>query len=392
MLPTDFFNVARHLTPQARATAAAVRGFVDARVLPSIAEHWERGTFPRDIVPELAALGLLGGALQGYGCAGLDETAWGAAMQELERGDSAVRSFASVHGSLVMYPILTFGSDAQKSAYLPRMAKGECLGCFALTEPDVGSNPAAMRTVATDDGDAYVLRGVKKWVTNGGLAEVAVVWARLGNDAGGGDVRGFLVPTGARGVLVRPIERKVSLRASVTSEIVLDDVRVSKDAILPGVRGMKGPLSCLTEARLGIAWGVIGAASACFECAVGYAQSRTQFGSTPLAGHQLVQAKLADMLTQITAMQLFALEASRLKEEKRLAPAQVSMVKRHNARAALDVARACRDILGANGITLDYPVMRHMCNLETVVTYEGTHDIHALVLGQAITGIAAFSP
>jgi glutaryl-CoA dehydrogenase len=402
MPPTDFFSVARHLTPRAKTTAAAVRAFVDARILPSIADDWERATFPRDIVPQLAELGLLGGALQGYGCAGLDEMAWGAAMQELERGDSAIRSFASVHGSLVMYPILAFGSEAQRRAYLPRMARGECLGCFALTEPDVGSNPAAMRTVADDDGDAYVLRGAKKWVTNGGLAEVAVVWARLRNDRkdpsdtgsanGSGDVRGFLVPTDARGILVRPVERKVSLRASVTSEIVLDDVRVSKEAILPGVRGMKGPLSCLTEARLGIAWGVIGAATACFECAVDYAKGRVQFGSTPLAGHQLVQAKLADMLTQITAMQLFALEASRLKEERRLSPAHVSMVKRHNAHAALDVARTCRDILGANGITLDYPVMRHMCNLETVVTYEGTHDIHALVLGQAVTGIGAFGP
>lgn len=401
MPSTDFFSVERHLTPQARATAAAVRSFVDAHVLPSIADHWERATFPRDVVPRLAELGLLGGALHGYGCAGLDEMAWGAAMQELERGDSAIRSFASVHGSLVMYPILTFGSEAQKRAYLPRMAKGECLGCFALTEPDAGSNPAAMRTVAVDDGDAYVLRGAKKWVTSGGLAEVAVVWARLGGDDRGqgqgdpaaghaGEVRGFLVPTGARGVLVRPIERKASLRASVTSEVLLDDVRVSKDAILAGVRGMKGPLSCLTEARLGIAWGVIGAAAACFECAVDYAKSRVQFGATPLAGHQLVQAKLADLLTQITAMQLFALEASRLKQEKRLTPAHVSMVKRHNARAALDVARTCRDILGANGITLDYPVMRHMCNLETVVTYEGTHDIHSLVLGQAITGLSAF--
>jgi glutaryl-CoA dehydrogenase len=384
----DYFELARHLAPQEQQVRSDVGGFVDRAVLPTIARHWEAGTFPAEWPRELGALGVLGCSLQGYGCAGWSATAQGVAMQELERGDSGVRTFASVQGSLVMYPIHAFGSEEQRRAYLPRMAAGESVGCFALTEPDAGSNPAAMQTVAIDDGDAFVLRGVKRWVTNAGIADVALVWARLRQ--ADGEVRGFLVPTGARGVEVRPIERKASLRASVTGEIKLDDVRVPKDAILPGVGGMKGPLTCLTAARLGIAWGAVGAASACFECALDYARSRAQFGGRPLAGHQLVQAKLADMLTQITTMQLVALEATRLKEAGRLRPQQVSLAKRHNARGALDVARTARDILGGNGITLDYPVMRHLCNLETVVTYEGTHDIHALVLGQDLSGIAAF--
>ncbi len=309
-------------------------------------------------------------------------------MRELERGDSGIRSFASVQSSLVMFPIRAFGSESQRTTYLPEMARGQLVGCFALTEPDFGSNPAAMQTVAHDDGDSYILRGHKRWITNGGIAAITLVWAKLGGPEG--EVRGFLVPTSARGVEMRPIERKVSLRASVTSELRLDDVRVGKDAILPGVRGMKGPLSCLTAARLGIAWGVIGAATAFFDCALHYAKHRVQFGGKPIASHQLVQAKLAEMATQITSMQLMAAEASRLKEAHALRPDQVSMVKRHNAAAALEIARTARGILGANGITLDYPVMRHMCNLETVVTYEGTDDIHALVVGQTLTGIAAF--
>jgi glutaryl-CoA dehydrogenase len=384
----DFLDLARHLTAEERATREAVRAFVDARVLPDIADHWERGEFPRALVGEMGGLGLLGCGLEGYGCAGLGEVACGVAMQELDRGDSAIRSFASVQGSLVMHPIHAFGSEEQKRRYLPEMAAGRSIGCFALTEPDFGSNPAGMRTVAIDDGDAYVLRGAKRWITNGHLADVALVWAKLGGATG--DVRGFLVPTGQRGFEARPIGRKVSLRASATSDIVLDDVRIPKDAVLPGVSGMKGPLSCLTAARLGIGWGVIGAATACFDCASDYASHRVQFAGKPIAAHQLVQAKLAEMLTQVTNMQLLALEVSRLKQEGRLAPRQVSLLKRHNARAALEVARTARDVLGANGITLDYPVMRHLCNLETVITYEGTHDIHTLVLGQAITGIPAF--
>jgi glutaryl-CoA dehydrogenase len=384
----DFFDLARHLSPEERATRDTVRAFVDARVLPHIAEHWERGIFPAELVGELGELGVLGCNLHGYGCAGLSETGYGLAMQELERGDSGIRSFASVQGSLVMYPIHSFGSDAQKQRYLPEMAKGRVVGCFGLTEPDFGSNPAGMRTVALDDGDSYVLRGTKRWITSGNLAQVALVWAKLGSVDG--EIRGFLVPTDKNGFEARLIHRKVSLRASVTSELVLDDVRVSKDAILPGVRGMKGPLSCLTAARFGIGWGAIGAASACFDCAVDYAKNRVQFAGKPIAAHQLVQAKFAEMLTQITAMQLLALEGARLKEAKQLRPEHVSMIKRNNVRAALEITRTCRDILGANGVTLEYPIMRHMCNLESVSTYEGTHDVHTLILGQLVTGIAAF--
>jgi glutaryl-CoA dehydrogenase len=384
----DFFDLARHMSLEERAIRDTVRAYVDARIIPGIGEHWERGTFPTELIPEIASMGLLGCNLKGYGCAGLTDVGYGLAMQELERGDSGIRSFASVQGSLVMYPIHSFGSEEQKEKLLPKMAKGEIIGCFGLTEPDFGSNPAGMRTVAIDEGDAFVLNGTKRWITNGNLAQVAVVWAKLGGPAG--EVRGFLVPTDARGFEARLIHRKVSLRASVTSELILEDVRVKKDAILPGVRGMKGPLSTLTAARFGISWGVIGAAMACFDCAVDYAKHRVQFGGKPIASHQLVQAKLAEMLTQITNMQLLAMEAARLKGEKMLRPAHVSMIKRHNVRAALDIARTCRDILGGNGITLEYPVMRHLCNLETVITYEGTHDIHTLVLGQEVTGIAAF--
>jgi glutaryl-CoA dehydrogenase len=384
----DFFDLTRHMSLEERAIRDTVRAYVDARIIPGIGEHWERGTFPTELIPEIASMGLLGCNLKGYGCAGLSDVGYGLAMQELERGDSGIRSFASVQGSLVMYPIHSFGSEEQKEKLLPKMAKGEIIGCFGLTEPDFGSNPAGMRTVAIDDGDAFVLNGTKRWITNGNLAQIAVVWAKLGGAAG--EVRGFLVPTDARGFEARLIHRKVSLRASVTSELILEDVRVKKDAILPGVRGMKGPLSTLTAARFGISWGVIGAAMACFDCAVDYAKHRVQFGGKPIASHQLVQAKLAEMLTQITNMQLLAMEAARLKGEKMLRPAHVSMIKRHNVRAALDIARTCRDILGGNGITLEYPVMRHLCNLETVITYEGTHDIHTLVLGQEVTGIAAF--
>jgi glutaryl-CoA dehydrogenase len=384
----DFFDLARHFTPEERAIQQSVRAFVDARVLPGIADHWEKGTFPVELIPEMAAMGLLGCNLHGYGCAGLSEIGYGLAMQELERGDSGVRSFASVQGSLVMYPIHAFGSEEQKQRYLPEMAKGKIIGCFGLTEPDFGSNPSGMRATARDDGDAYVLNGTKRWITNGNLAHVALVWAKLGGVDG--EVRGFLVPTDTKGFEARPIHKKVSLRASVTSELILEDVRVPKDAILAGVRGMKGPLSCLTAARFGIAWGVIGSASACFDCAVDYAKHRVQFAGKPIAAHQLVQAKLAEMLTTISNMQLQVLEAARLKAAKQLQPAHVSMIKRHNARGALEIARVCRDILGGNGITLEYPVMRHMCNLETVFTYEGTHDIHTLILGQHVTGIPAY--
>jgi glutaryl-CoA dehydrogenase len=384
----DLLDLARHFTPEERAVRDSVRGFVDARVLPTIADHWEKGTFPSELIPEIAALGLLGCNLHGYGCAGLSDVGYGLAMQELERGDSGVRSFASVQGSLVMYPIHAFGSEEQKSKLLPEMAKGKVIGCFGLTEPDYGSNPAGMRTTAIEDGDSYVLNGTKRWITNGNLAQIALVWAKVGGVDG--EVRGFLVPTDARGFEARLIHKKVSLRASITSELILEDVRVPKSAVLPGVRGMKGPLSTLTAARFGIAWGVIGSATACFDCAVEYAKHRVQFAGKPIASHQLVQAKLAECLSQITNMQLLALEVARLKADKKMIPPQVSLIKRHNVRAALEIARTCRDILGGNGITLEYPVMRHMCNLETVYTYEGTHDVHTLVLGQYVTGIPAF--
>jgi glutaryl-CoA dehydrogenase len=384
----DFLDLSRHFSAEERAIQTSVRAFVDARVLPTIADHWEKGSFPTELIAEMAGLGLLGCNLTGYGCAGLSEVGYGLAMQELERGDSGIRSFASVQGSLVMYPIHAFGSDEQKQRYLPDMAKGKIIGCFGLTEPDYGSNPSGMRTTAIEDGNHYVLNGTKRWITNGNLAQVALVWAKVGGVDG--EVRGFLVPTDTKGFEAQLIHKKVSLRASVTSELILEDVRVPKDAILPGVRGMKGPLSCLTAARFGIAWGVIGAAAACFDCAVDYAKNRIQFAGKPIAAHQLVQAKFAEMLTQISNMQLVALEVSRLKAEKKLRPAHVSYIKRHNVRAALDIARVCRDVLGGNGITLEYPVMRHMCNLETVFTYEGTHDIHTLILGQEVTGIAAY--
>lgn len=385
---TDFFDVSRHFTPEERAIQASVRQFVDARVIPVVGDHFEKGTFPTDLIPEIAKMGLLGCNLQGYGCAGLSEIGYGLAMQELERGDAGIRSFASVQGSLVMYPIHTYGSEAQKERYLPKMARGEIIGCFGLTEPDHGSNPSDMRTTAIDDGDSWVLNGTKRWITNGNISQVALVWAKVGGV--NGTVHGFLVDTDKKGFEARLIHKKMSLRASVTSELILEDVRVPKDAILPNVKGMKGPLSCLTSARFGIAWGVIGAARACFESALDYAKHRVQFAGKPIAAHQLVQAKFAEMLTQITNSQLLALEAARLKEEKKLKPAHVSMIKRHNVRAALEISRMCRDILGGNGITLEYPVMRHMCNLETVYTYEGTHDIHTLILGQEVTGIPAY--
>ncbi len=384
----DFFELDRHLTAEERSIKESVRRFVDARVLPTIGEHFERGTFPTEIIPEIAELGLLGCNLQGYGCAGLSETAYGIAMQELERGDSGIRSFASVQGSLVMYPIHAYGSEAQKERWLPKMAKGEIIGCFGLTEPDAGSNPAGMRTVAIDDGTHWVLNGTKRWITNGNLAQVALVWAKVGGLDG--QVRGFLVPTDTKGFEAQLIHKKMSLRASVTSELIMEDVRIPKDAVLPNVVGMKGPLSCLTSARFGIAWGVIGAMTACFDSALDYAQHRVQFAGKPIAAHQLVQAKFAEMLTQITSAQLMALEVTRIKDEKKLRPQHVSMIKRNNVRAALEIARTCRDILGGNGITLEYPIMRHLCNLETVYTYEGTHDVHTLVLGQDVTGISAF--
>ena len=381
----DYYGISELLTDDERMTRDAVRAFVEERLMPGIGRHFRDGTFPVELVPEAAKLGLLGMSLEGYGCAGMGPVHYGLACQELERGDSGFRSFVSVQSSLAMGPIHMWGSEAQKQKWLPRMAKGEAIGCFGLTEPDFGSNPTGMLTSAKrQPGGGYVLNGTKRWITNGSIADVAVVWAKLD-----GEVRGFLVHKGAKGFSTSDIHGKFSLRASVTSELVMEDCEVGEDAILPGVKGMKGPLATLTQARYGITWGCIGAMMACFEEATEYAKSRVQF-SRPIAAYQLVQAKLADMLTEITKAQLLCLRLGRLKEAGKMTPQQVSLAKRNNAWWAREIARTARDILGANGITDEYQSGRHMCNIESVFTYEGTHDIHTLVLGQDITGIAAY--
>jgi glutaryl-CoA dehydrogenase len=384
-MATDFYDINDLLTEDERLVRDNVRSLVSNKVLPIISKHFEDGTFPTELIAEFGKAGLLGANLpEEYGCAGMSDIAYGLAMQELERGDSGIRSFCSVQGSLCMYPIFAFGSEEQRRKYLPGMARGEIIGCFGLTEPDFGSNPGGMITRAERTNKGFKLNGTKRWITNGNLAHIAIIWAKLD-----GVIRGFIVPTNTPGFTAQKIERKFSLRASVTSELILEDVEVGEDALLPNISGLKGPLSCLTQARYGIAWGVIGAAEACFECAVDYAKHRVQF-SRPIAGYQLVQAKFAHMLTEITKAQLVALRLGQLKQAKKMTPAQVSLAKRNNVAMALDVARTCRDILGGNGITYEYPVGRHMLNLETVFTYEGTHDIHTLVLGQAVTGLAAF--
>jgi glutaryl-CoA dehydrogenase len=383
--PLDFLAIDRLLSEEERLIRETVRSFVADKVLPEIAGWFERGELPRELAKELGSLGLLGMHLQGYGCAGTNAVSYGLATLELEAGDSGVRSLVSVQGSLAMFPIHRYGSDVQKQEWLPRMATGEAIGCFGLTEPDFGSNPAGMRTSARRDGPDWVLDGTKMWITNGGIADVAVVWART--DEG---VRGFLVPRGTRGFSTRDIERKLSLRASVTSELVLDGCRLPATAVLPGVTGMKGPLSCLGEARYGIVWGSMGAARACFQSAVEYAKTRVQF-DRPIGGFQLTQAKLADMLVELSKGTLLALHLGRMKDEGVLRPEQVSLGKLNNVREAIQIARTARTILGANGVTLEYPVIRHMNNLESVLTYEGTSEVHTLVLGQALTGISAFT-
>jgi glutaryl-CoA dehydrogenase len=381
----DFLEVAGHLSEEERAIQDATRRFVDERVQPEVAGWFERGVFPRELAKELGALGLLGMHLDGYGCAGTNAVSYGLACLELEAGDSGLRSFASVQGSLAMFPIRRYGSEEQKQQWLPRMAAGEVVGCFGLTEPDFGSDPAGMRTSARRDGSDWVLNGTKMWITNGGIADLAVVWAR--SDDG---VRGFLVPRGTPGFSTRDIERKLSLRAAVTSELIFDDCRLPADAVLPEVRGMRGPLSCLTEARYGIVWGSMGAARTCFATALDYAGSRVQFGK-PLAAFQLTQAKLVDMLLELQKGLLLALHLGRMKDAGTLTPEQVSVGKLNNVREALEIARTARTILGANGVTLEYPVIRHANNLESVLTYEGTSEIHTLILGEAITGVTAFS-
>jgi len=381
----DFLGISGHLSEEERLVQETTRRFVDERVQPEVATWFERGEFPRELAKELGALGLLGMHLEGYGCAGLNAVSYGLACLELEAGDSGMRSFASVQGSLSMFPIWRYGSEEQKRQWLPRMASGEVVGCFGLTEPDHGSDPAGMRTSARRDGSDWVLNGTKMWITNGGIADLAVVWAR--SDEG---VRGFLVPRGTPGFSTRDIERKLSLRASVTSELVLDDCRLPADAALPEARGMRGPLSCLSEARYGIIWGSMGAARTCFATALDYAGSRVQFGR-PIASFQLTQAKLVDMALEIQKGVLVALHTGRLKDAGTLRPEQISFGKLNNVREAIAIARECRTILGANGISLEYPVLRHANNLESVLTYEGTSEVHQLVIGQALTGENAFS-
>jgi glutaryl-CoA dehydrogenase len=382
--PTDVLAIDSLLSDEERMLRDTVRQFTNERIMPGIEKWFEAGEFPREMATEFGELGLLGMHLQGYGCAGVNAVSYGLACMELEAGDSGSRSFVSVQGSLAMFPIWKFGSDEQKERWLPPMAAGEMIGCFGLTEPDFGSDPAGMRTSARREGGDWVLNGNKMWITNGGIADIAIVWAHT--DEG---VRGFIVERGMPGFTTRDIHRKLSLRASVTSELVLDDVRVPDDNVLPGVVGMKGPLSCLTEARFGIVWGAMGAARSCFETALEYSKTRIQFAK-PIGSFQLTQQKLVDMMLEIQKGTLLALHLGRLKDEGRLAPQHVSVGKLNNVREALAVAREARTILGANGITLEYPVIRHANNLESVLTYEGTSEIHTLILGQTLTGLSAF--
>ena len=383
-METDLLRIDDQLGDEERLIRDTVRAFVTDQVLPNIGDWFEAGMLPRSVLTELGKLGLFGMHLTGYGCAGTGPIAYGVACRELEAADSGLRSAASVQGSLAMFPIWKYGSDEQKEQWLPPMANGSAIGCFGLTEPDHGSDPGSMRTHAVRDGSDWVLNGTKMWITNGSIADIAVVWASTSEG-----IRGFLVPRGTRGFTTRDIHKKLSLRASITSELNFDSVRLPTSAVLPGVTGLRGPLSCLTEARFGIAWGVTGAARTCLESAVSYATTRTQFGK-PIGGFQLTQSKLAWMAVSMYQAQLLALHLGRLKESGTLTPVQVSAGKMANARTAIDIARQARTILGANGVTLEYPVIRHANNLEAVITYEGTEEIHALALGHALTGISAY--
>jgi glutaryl-CoA dehydrogenase len=382
--PLDFLEIDRLLSDEERDIRDTVRAFVRDRVVPNVGEWFEAGQIPLELASELGTIGVLGMHLEGYGCAGASATAYGLACMELEAGDSGVRSLVSVQGSLAMFAIHRWGSEEQKQEWLPRMAAGDAIGCFGLTEPDAGSDPGSMRTRARRDGDDWILHGQKMWITNGSVAEVAVVWAAT--DDG---IRGFLVPRGTKGFTTQDIHRKLSLRASVTSELLFDDVRLPADAMLPEATSLRGPLSCLNEARYGIVWGAAGAARACFEAALEYSLERVAFGK-PIAATQIQQQKLAAMALEVNRATLLALHLGRMKDEGRLLSEHVSMGKLGNVNAALDVARTARQVLGANGITLEYPVIRHMNNLESVVTYEGTADVHSLVVGGALTGIQAF--
>ncbi|MBI2930720.1 MAG: acyl-CoA dehydrogenase family protein [Planctomycetes bacterium] len=381
----DFCQIDSLLSDEERMVRDTVRDFVSSRLIPVIRDHWEKATFPKQLIPTMAEMGLLGATLQGYGCAGMNSVAYGLAMQELERGDSGVRSFASVQSALVMYPIHEFGSEEQKKKYLPKLQRAELIGCFGLTEPDFGSNPGGMKTRAVKKGNRWVLNGAKMWITNASMADVAVVWAKV-DDV----VHGFIVERGTKGYSTQETKGKLSLRASDTSEILLEDCEVPEENRLPKTQGLKSALACLNQARYGISWGVLGAAMACYDEALDYAKNRVQF-TKPIAGYQLVQAKLVQMLTEITKAQLLALQVGRLKDQGKASFVHVSLAKRNNVWEALKIARVARDILGANGITGEYQSMRHMCNLETVYTYEGTHDIHTLIVGQHITGLAAYT-
>ena len=381
----DFYDLDSQLAEEERQIRDHVRGWVEDRYLPLIEKAYEEATFPRQVVPEIAQMGLLGATLpEKYGCAGIGATAYGLALQELERGDSGLRSFVSVQGALVMYPIFAFGSEEQRTRWLPRLASGEAIGCFGLTEPDFGSNPGGMKTRAERKGDGWVLNGTKMWITNADLADIAVVWARA--DDG---IQGFIVERGMKGFETQEIRGKLSLRASDTGEILLRDCEVPEANRLPGTQGLKSALACLNQARYGIAWGAVGAAMGCYEEALEYSKQRIQF-TKPIAGYQLVQRKLVEMVTEITKAQLLCLQLGRLKDQGKASFVQVSMAKRNNVFHALEIARMARDILGGNGIINEYSAMRHMCNLETVYTYEGTHDIHTLIIGEHITGIPAY--
>jgi glutaryl-CoA dehydrogenase len=383
----DYIEFDSLLSEEQRLVRDTVRGWVEDRFKPLVEECHREGRFPLQLVPEMGELDLFGASLTGYGLPGLDPVSYGLIMQELERGDSGLRSFASVQSGLVMYPIWDFGSEEQKQRWLPKLASGEAIGCFGLTEPDFGSNPGGMRTTAKKTADGWILNGAKQWITNGTLAHVAVVWAQTEDG-----IRGFLVEKGTPGFTATDQHGKFSLRASTTSELGLHDCRIPHDAVLPAVTGLRGPLSCLTQARYGIAWGALGAAMECYWTALEYAKQRVQFMGQPIAAHQLVQEKLAWMITEITKGQLLALQMGQLKAAKRLKPHHVSMGKRNNVWVARECAKLSREILGANGIVDDYPVIRHMLNIESVYTYEGTHDIHGLVIGEAVTGIPSYNP